>query len=133
MSFVSSAAVAVFRCSVPQRCLALCDGAPTEVEQVAVEVTTEESLALTIAALHHGQSKGDLTSCKMKRTWRSYGEMTCKSKSLAQECHLRDVLWNGELARSHLHLLRSVTPPPPPPPPPPCASPKLQHRRGRMH
>ncbi|MFO0655310.1 MAG: hypothetical protein U0787_09540 [Polyangia bacterium] len=98
--------------------LGACDGAPTEVEQAAVEVTTEgESLAPDVTPRCITVKQGDPTSCKDEKTWRSYGEMTCKSKSLS----LKSVTFATSCGMASWReatytCCDSVTPPPPPPP-----------------
>ncbi len=102
--------------------LGACDGMPSEVEQNAGEVTTGEevsSLAPDVTPRCVTIKEGGATSCKDEKTWRSYGEASCKSKSLA----LKSVTFANSCGMASWReatytCCDSVTPPPPPPPPP---------------
>lgn len=100
--------------------LGACDGVP--VEQAAGEVTTGEelnSLSPDVTPRCVTVKEGGATSCKDEKTWRGYGEASCKAKGLA----LKSVMFANSCGMASWReatytCCDAVTPPPPPPPPP---------------
>jgi hypothetical protein len=101
--------------------LGACDGAP--VDQAAGEVTTGEdvnALSPDVTPRCVTIKEGGATSCKDEKTWRSYGEASCKAKGLAlKNVMLATSCGMASWREATYTCCDAITPPPPPPPPPP--------------
>lgn len=101
--------------------LGACDGAP--VDQAAGEVTTGEdvnALSPDVTPRCVTIKEGGATSCKDEKTWRSYGEASCKAKGLAlKNVMLATSCGMASWREATYTCCDVITPPPPPPPPPP--------------